>query len=228
MAKRKEPTMKLSNVIWVLGLASSLAFGCAAWTDQQPIQGCDVNPATGICDGGGTGGSAGGGGGGTGGSPPTEGECTTPENKAVYDALTYVDSGGVTETGSDAASAIASDCVFGSFNSDPENPGCPAEAQAVLFCASAGCPPETVAELTVCVVACQDAIIVEVTGESLSEGCSACYGESVACSAANCASSGCSNPNSPMCIECRCLEDCTPGFDRCSGLPSTGDCDPFL
>jgi|GEM_PF-2200894 len=224
--------MKFSNLIWVLGLASATA----ACNSGPPIQGCplgqrvDIN--SGLCtriidNTGGTGGSAGTGGtGGTGGM--RTGECTNENDAAVYADLDYTDKNGVDSSGSAAASAIASDCVFGSGVSVPPLPGCSIEATEVLICASGGCPPATIDALTACVQNCQRDAIEMITGSTLTEGCEACYGASVSCSAELCASSGCANPNAPSCIECRCLNDCTPGFDRCSGLPDSGACDPYL
>lgn len=232
--------MKLFHLIWVLGLAGVVA-GC---NSGPPVSGCPngiseetgeccprgvsqvtgaccptgVDPDTGDCN------STGGGGGGTGGGGGETGACTNADDSAVYGGLTYTTGGGASESGSDAASAIASDCVFGTQLSDPKNPGCGAEAQAVLICAASGCPQETVDALALCVVNCTQTLIDEVTGAMLSTDCAACYGESVACSASNCATAGCTNPNSTSCIQCRCDFDCTPGFDRCSGLPPSGDC----
>lgn len=227
MAMRKGPTMKLKNTIWVLGLAFGVV-ACAEWTDQPPIQGCDeFNELIGECGGGSTGGT-GGGTGGTGGTGNTgggdTGECTNDADTAVFDALTYSPNSETTLTGPEAASQIASDCVFGNQQSDPRNPGCGQEAQGVLICGGANCPDETIAALTECVVACQEGLIIEVTGEALTVGCGACYGESVTCSAVKCATAGCTVPDSPGCVACRCENDCTPGFDRCSGLPSQGTC----
>lgn len=245
---RKTHTMKLIYLLSALAGVGLLA-GC---NSGPAIQGCDTpgiafNPCSGLCQktpfspqcsicitdplacdpaavgpgtggtGGGTGGTGGGGGGG-------DGACTNAEDTQTYDDLTYVTGGGVNESGSAAASAIASDCVFGAVNSDPRNPGCPAEAQAVLICAATGCPPATVAALEACVVSCMQDIIDQQTGAMLTTECADCYGASVACSANLCATSGCSSPNSPSCIQCRCENDCTPGFDRCSGLPPSGDC----
>ncbi len=245
---RKAHTMKLIHLLSALGLVAAMAAGC---NSGPPLQGCDrpdlaYNPCSGLCSttpfsppcaicqndplacdpdasGPGSGGTSGTGGtAGTGGSPG--GECTNPDDAMTYSDLTYVNGGGTEETGSDAASAIASDCVFGALNSEPRNPGCPQEAQAVLICASTGCPPATVAALADCVVDCMQDIIDQQTGSILTEGCATCYGASVACSANLCATSGCANPTSPGCIQCRCENDCTPGFDRCSGLPPSGDC----
>ncbi|MBW1831652.1 MAG: hypothetical protein JRJ10_08125 [Deltaproteobacteria bacterium] len=222
--------MKLTNLIWVLALAGAAVASCDS---GPPVNGCPPGQIVnndGLCvpqDGtGGTGGTSGTGGGtgGTGGMS-VGGACTNPDDAAVYMDLEYLNDDGMTETGSDAASAIASDCVFGSQNSDPKNPGCGQEAQAVLICAVLGCPQETIDALTVCVEECTQQLIEEITGSTLSGECMMCYGDSVSCSAANCASEGCSNPTSATCVACRCREDCTPGFDRCSGLPASGDCD---
>jgi len=153
-----------------------------------------------------------------------EGACTNPDDAAVYADLVYTNGAGAFTSGPDAAAEIASDCVFGALNSDPRNPGCPAEAQAVLICAGGGCPPETVDTLSNCVQSCTQELIEEVTGDRLTADCADCYGESVSCTASLCATSGCSNPSSPSCVQCRCENDCTPGFDRCSGLLPSGEC----
>lgn len=221
--------MKLSSLIWVLGLASATAACNSGPVVQGCLPGYRVDNNSGLCTripsgGGGSGGSGGTGGGGTGGAPA--GECTNEADDAVYADLTYKDKNGVSSSGSAAASAIASDCVFGSGVSVPPLPGCSNEALAVLACGAA-CPPATLNALTVCVEGCQQDAIDTITGSMLTEGCEACYGASVSCSAANCATF-CANPNAPACVECRCVEDCTPGFDRCSGLPASGACDPYL
>jgi hypothetical protein len=59
--------MKLSNLIWVLALAGA----ATACNSGPPIQGCQIDPETGLCktQGGGTGGSTGGGGTGGGVAP---------------------------------------------------------------------------------------------------------------------------------------------------------------
>lgn len=217
--------MKLFHLIWVLGLAGLVA-GC---NSGPPIQGCDdFNETTGQCGDSGSGTGGGNGTGGTGGGTGS-GACTNPDDAAVYMALEYTDSRGFEETGSDAASAIASDCVFGNFGSPtPSNPGCGTEAGFVVACAlnpAVDCTPEEIDALTNCVLTCMQESIAEFTdGGMLTEDCAQCYGDSVSCSAENCAAAGCTNPNSQSCIQCRCDEDCTPGFDRCSGLPPSGDC----
>jgi hypothetical protein len=227
MAKGKEPTMKLSNPIWVLGLAclTGLAGMIAACNSGPPVDGCDKLPPPGEfvnldgrCE------SAGGGG--TGGSETDQ--CINDADQAVYDALTYTNDDGESSSGSDAASAIASDCVFGGDDTVPPE-GCGDLAAIVVVCASTGtCTPKMIEDLTVCVGECAQDTIERITGSRLSDGCGACYSESVACSAAKCATSGCSNPTSTECVECRCVENCTPGFDVCSGLPPTGVCEQFL
>lgn len=227
MGMRKGLTMKLFHLIWALGLAALLvASACDNWTNQPPIQGCSqFDEFTGTCTTGsggttGTGGTAGTGNVGGG----TEGECTNEADTAVYDALEYSPNATTTLSGPPAASQIASDCVFGNLQADPQNPGCGQQAQAVLICGGAGCPQETIDALTNCVVDCQQGVIEDATGEMLSGACADCYGASVSCSAVNCATAGCTVPTSPTCIACRCANDCTPGFDRCSGLPPSGDC----
>ena len=215
--------MKLTNLIWVLGLAGAVA-GC---NSGDALQGCIVDDVTGLCTDGtpGTGGSPGTGGtGGTGNTGGSQGgACTNADDAAVYADLEY-NTGSELLTGDVAASQIASDCVFGNLNSTPRNPGCGAEAQAVLICGGSNCDDETIQNLTDCVVACQQTVIEEDTGSTLTQECNDCYGDSVTCSAVNCATAGCTVPDSATCVACRCANDCTPGFDRCSGLPSQGTC----
>jgi hypothetical protein len=215
MAMRKEPTMKLTNLIGVLALAGVVAIGC----NSGP-------PITGIRPPSGTGGSNGGGGG-TGGLG--EGACTTDENVAVFDMLVYVTGKGQTEMGTDAASAIASDCLRGSTSSDPNVTGCGAQTSAVVACFNR-CPAAEfdplVDELVNCVELCQDETIMTATGgSSLSAECTGCYGATVACGAATCTSPQCvSEPQGEFCTACRCEMGCTPTFVVCSGIPTT-DCD---
>jgi hypothetical protein len=124
-----------------------------------------------------------------------------------------------------AASQIAADCVFGDGNVDGN---CTKPAGVVVGCAiTMSCTSEEIDPLVDCVVTCLNDTIARATeGSTLSAECSACYGDSVACSAANCATSGCgSNPSGASCIQCRCDFNCTPGFDVCSGLPPSGACD---
>lgn len=248
----KAQTMKLIHLISALGLVGGLLSGCNSGPPLQDCQrpGLAFNPCSGLCettpfspqcsicvdepllcdpsavrdDNGGTGGT-GGGTGGTGGGGGMQGACTNAEDTQTYGDLTYVTGAGVDESGSDAASAIASDCVFGAVNSEPRNPGCGPEAQAVLGCAAVGCPAATIQALAACVVDCMQDIIDQQAGMMLTGECAECYGTSVSCSAALCATSGCSNPTSPDCIRCRCENGCTPNFDTCSGLDPSGDCD---
>jgi hypothetical protein len=134
----------------------------------------------------------------------------------VYADLTYVDESGATFTGVEAASAIGSDCIFGTATSDPVLPGCNSEALAVLACFVSGCPDETVDALAACVAGCtQDA-----TG--LSDECVACTGDVVACGAAFCTGDCAANTNAPACLQCRLDNGCTCGFQDCSGLPQDG------
>ena len=197
--------MKLSNLIWVLAVAGAVV----ACNSGPPISN---EPDYGNGNGGssGTGGTAG-----TGGLG--EGACTDEANQAVYAGLTYTDEDGATFTGTAASAAIGSDCIFGTDTSDPVLAGCGDEAFAVVSCFP-NCDDAITQALADCVAQCtQDA-----TG--LSEECMACTGDTVACGAAFCTSQCVANTNAPPCIQCRCDNDCTPAFDRCSGLPSGGDC----
>jgi hypothetical protein len=216
--------MKLSNPIWVLGLAclTGLAGVITACNSGPPVDGCkagEIVNTDGRCESSG----------GTGGTDGSEtDQCTNDADQAVYDDLTYTNDDGESSSGSDAASAIASDCVFGADDTVPPE-GCGSLAAIVVVCASTGtCTPKMIEDLTVCVGECAQDTIENITGSRLSDGCGACYSESVACSAAKCATSGCSNPTSTECVECRCVEGCSPGFDVCSGLEPSGVCDSFL
>ena len=122
-------------------------------------------------------------------------------------------------TGTEAASAIGSDCIFGTETSDPVLDGCGAEAFEVISCFPI-CDQPTIDALATCVATCtQDA-----TG--LSSECVACTGDTVACGAAFCTAECVADTNAPVCIACRCDNGCTPNFDDCSGLPPDGDCGP--
>jgi len=77
--------MKLSNLIWVLALAGA-AMAC---NSGPPIQGCDIDPATGVCEGSGsgTGGSTGAGG--------SSGETCNPGTAEFTNACTCSSAGEV-------------------------------------------------------------------------------------------------------------------------------------
>lgn len=138
--------------------------------------------------------------GGMSGVPPSvctgEGACTNDADTMVYDDL---DDGEF--TGEEIVSAEASACVFGS---------CPDQAFAIL--ASGGNTPENQDALAECVVACTAELA------ALTPDCLDCYGDSVVCSASNCASAGCTTPTSDSCVRCREQAGCFSGFDVCSGL----------
>ena len=221
--------MKLTNLIWVLGMAGMIA----ACNSGLPVDGCrpgEVVNADGRCEsGGGPGGSPGtcgtGGTGGTGGS--VGGACTNDADQAVYRDLTYTNADGVDSTGSPAASAIASDCVFA--EGGTVGPACDKLAGVVVVCAlTMSCTEKQVLDLIDCVGDCTQNTIESITGSRLTDACGTCYSESVGCSAEKCATSMCSTPTSTPCVRCRCEKGCTPGFDDCSGLPPSGACDPFL
>lgn len=164
-------------------------------------------------------GAGGTGGGGTGGLD--FGPCY--DDASVYDGLEYADGGGEQKSGSQASLAIRDECVLGSTDSVPVNLGCPREAQAVLACPR-DCPPETIQALSECVAGCVQDVVERITGSTLSEECVDCYGAEAPCTVANCANWCITDPSSPACIQCRCVLDCTPEFERCSGLPPSGDC----
>jgi hypothetical protein len=214
MANGKEPTMKPTNLIWVLALAGAMT----ACNSGPPI----TNEDNGGTGGNGTGGTGGNGTGGTGGV--TEGACTDEANADVYANLTYIDDAGATFTGDEAAAAIGSDCIFGTEVSTPPLPGCGAEASAVLTCFPSGCPDETINALADCVAACVQDATAEVSAPGLSDECVACTGDTVACGAAFCTTACVADTNAPQCIQCRCDNDCIQEFDACSGLPSGGEC----
>jgi hypothetical protein len=223
MAKGKEPTMKLTNLIWVLAMAGMIA----ACNSGPPVEGCkpgEIVNFDGRCEqSGGMGGTPGTGG--TGGS--VGGACTNDADQAVYADLTYTNADGVDSTGSAAASAIASDCVFA--EGGTVGPACDELAGVVVVCAlTMSCTEKQVQDLIDCVGDCTQNTIESITDSRLTDACGACYSESVACSAEQCATSGCSSPTSTPCVRCRCEKGCTPGFDVCSGLPPSGACDPFL
>ena len=129
------------------------------------------------------------------------------------------DDAGNTFTGPDAASAIGSDCIFGTKQSDPLLEGCGNQSAAVIACFAVGCPDEVVQAAADCVAQCtQDA-----TG--LSDECVACTGDTVACGAAFCTDKCVADTNASQCIDCRCANNCIQDFDSCSGLPSDCECE---
>jgi hypothetical protein len=199
--------MKLTNLIWVLALAGTLA----ACNSGPPIT--NVKPSVPPPTGGnsGTGGISG------------DGACTTEENLAVYADLVYKDCDGVTHTGDDASSAIGSDCIFGCDISEPPLEGCGNQAAAVIGCFP-NCPQGTIDAAATCVALCTQTATAEIAPPGLSDECVACTGDTVACGAAFCTNLCVADTNDPNCIACRCDNGCTPTFDTCSGLPSDGDC----
>jgi hypothetical protein len=216
--------MKLTNLVWVLALAGAVAACNSGPPIECNVRGETVDVDTGRCEpSGGTGGTGGGGTGGTGGA--IEGFCTTTDNDTVYADLDYTNGDRESSTGTEAASAIASDCVFGSSTSTPpitQDLGCRDQANVILDC-TPNCGTDEIDALANCVETCTQTTIESITGSQLTTDCSGCYGETVACGAANCAFL-CINPNAQDCVDCRCEKGCTPNFESCSGIPST-DCD---
>jgi hypothetical protein len=225
--------MKLGNLIWVLALA-----GAAAACNSGPaISGCTIDLTTGLCSA--EGGECG----------PVENACTNAEDQAVYDNLVYTNEAQETFTGTEAASEIGGDCIFGSETSDPPLNGCPLDAGRVIGCFP-NCPscsdPEPPAtcgqgcaafdecgEGFTCVDGtCTDAVqaaadcVARCTQEAtgLSDECVSCTGTAVACGAAFCTNVCVSDPNAQVCIDCRCANNCTQCNDICTGLPPSGEC----
>jgi hypothetical protein len=194
--------MKVTDLIWIPALAGIVA----ACNSGPPID------------------NTGGGTGGTGGGSGVVDACITTENTAVYDNLTYTDEDGVTYTGDEAASAIGSDCIFGTTSSDPVLAGCGDQALAVLGCFP-GCDDATIQALADCVAQCTQDATATASPPGLSDECVSCTGDTVACGAAFCTNLCVADTNAPECIQCRCENNCIPAFDLCSGLPSGGECE---
>ncbi|MBW2210198.1 MAG: hypothetical protein JRG67_04000, partial [Deltaproteobacteria bacterium] len=202
--------MKLTNLIWVLALAGAVA----ACNSGSPITGTPPPPPP-------TGGSNGGGGTGGSGGGSLEGNCINDADAAVYAQLDFVNGKGEASSGTDASSAIGSECVRGSTVSMPPVEGCGDETFAVIACLG-NCPQETIDALADCVVACTGDTIAGITGgDTLSDDCLACTGETVACGAAFCTPPCVTSTTAPECIQCRCDQGCTPQFVICSGIPSS-------
>jgi hypothetical protein len=239
--------MKLTNLIGVLALAGSVA----ACNTGSPISGCTIDPTTGLCSAGGDGDLDCG---------PIEDACTNAEDTAVYDNLTYINDIGDTFTGTDAASEIGSDCIFGSDPAppslaDPRLDGCGTEAGRVIACfpncpdCNQETPPETCGQActenqdcglgftclegtctdapqagAVCVARCTKEATTAASPPGLSDDCLSCTGGSVACGAAFCTTQCVADANAPICIECRCANNCIQCNDVCTGLPSDNEC----
>ena len=142
----------------------------------------------------------------------------------MYDNLTYIDDAGETYTGSDASAAIGSDCIFGTEQSTPLLAGCGDQARQVVACFP-NCDDATITAAADCVAKCTQDATAEASPPGLSDDCVSCTGDTVACGAAFCTSQCVRDTNAPECIDCRCTNGCTPDFDVCTGLPSSGDCD---
>jgi hypothetical protein len=152
------------------------------------------------------------------------GACTGNANAAAYSELTYVNDDELTFAGTDAAEAIAVDCIFGSTHSTPPVTGCLDAAVPVIVC-TPNCTEEVVNNLATCVADCTQETTTAIAAPGLSDGCVACTGHAAACSFAFCAPFGCGvDFNSQQCIVCRCANNCIQSFDTCSGLPPGGEC----
>ncbi|MBW2380309.1 MAG: hypothetical protein JRG70_12295, partial [Deltaproteobacteria bacterium] len=161
-----------------------------------------------------------------GGVPQPDGQCVNDADRAIYEALEYINDDGEPSTCIDAAAEIVADCIFGSVNSEPPLEGCADEARSVIACFPScadearsviacfpTCPPETIHVFAVCAADCT----ADATG--LSAGCAGCYGADVACSTVFCIPVCVADANAPACIQCRIDNGCIPDFNTCSGLP---------
>ena len=122
--------------IYAFSLGVVLLVGCAEVIVPGPKAGS-----------GGTAGS-----GGAGGAGPVDGACINDADQVVYDDLTYPNGDGESSYGSEAASAIASDCVLGGADTVPPE-GCGSFAAIVVVCAGSGsCTPKMIQDLTAAAV----------------------------------------------------------------------------
>ena len=147
------------------------------------------------------------------------GACTGEADAAVYECLEFTDSDGQMHTGTDAATAISHECIYGSMDSIPPVEGCPTETLDVLACYPQ-CPEETIQALSDCVSGCTQETTEALCPPGLSDGCVACSGDSAACTMAFCAPQCVADMTSEVCVECRCDNSCSETFETCSGLPS--------
>jgi len=151
------------------------------------------------------------------------GACRNATDAAVYECLEFTDSDGQTHTGTDAAAAIGNECLLGSTSSVPPIEGCSAELGGVLGCFP-NCPPETIDALASCIRDCVQDTTADLCPPGLSDDCVDCTGASVACGSAFCTTECFADPTAPICIDCRCQNNCTSNFVTCSGIPSN-ECD---
>jgi hypothetical protein len=200
--------MKLTNLIWVLALAGSVA----ACNSGPPITG-EINPGPGTGNSNGAGAT---------GGAPTSGACINEDDAAVYECLEFTDGKGEEHSGTDASSAIGSECVRGSTSSDPPIEGCGGETLDVVACFPT-CPDATVQALADCVRDCTQDTTAELCPPGLTDDCVECTGATVACGAAFCTNACVADTTAQGCIDCRCDNGCTPEFVVCSGIPSD-DC----
>ena len=103
-------------------------------------------------------------------------------------------------------------------------PGCGDEARSVVACFP-NCEDATIQALAACDAQCVQDGTAEASPPGLSDECVGCTGATVACGAAFCTAQCVRDTNAQECIDCRCDNGCTPAFDVCTGLPSSGDCD---
>jgi len=147
------------------------------------------------------------------------GACGNEKDTLVYGCLEFTDGKGEHHTGTDASSAIGSECVRGPTSSDPPIEGCGGETLDVVACFPQ-CPAETIQALADCVRDCTQDTTAELCPPGLSGDCVECTGASVACGAAFCTHRCVADPTAAVCINCLCDNGCIPHFATCSGIPS--------
>ncbi len=198
--------MKYASLMCLVVLSAAVAIGCG-----------EVEAGTAAAGGSGPVGGTGGGTGGTGGGLG-EGACTDDANQETYSQLEYTDRRNMMTTGSASASAIASDCIFGPTTGPSE--GCGAQAGVII---GGDTSEAALNALAGCVEICLEVTVGSITdGDELSEECVTCYGDSVVCSAANCTAECAADPAADQCVQCRADNNCTGGFNVCSGLGGGG------
>jgi hypothetical protein len=124
----------------------------------------------------------------------------------------------VTDVAPDVAPDVIEDTAV---DTTPEDTGaagaCTNASDTAILAASADledkigtCAFECISGGAVCGTACIEREV------GLSNGCSTCFGETIACTVASCALQ-CISPSSPNCASCR-ETNCTPAFTECSGI----------
>jgi hypothetical protein len=67
------------------------------------------------------------------------------------------------------------------------------------------------------IAACTSGCLQDQAG--VSPGCADCYGQTIACTQANCLNQCIANPAAPACLQCQIDKGCRSAFRSCTGLP---------